>query len=140
MGEIVTEGLNRIQAAGSTSAPGCGPTFEKRRAEKSSPAPSKGDNVQGSSGAGAPLPPGDEDPEKSKRKVNCTKQESPVWRNAKSYKGEYKRSPDGKEVYKWDHLHNDIEVFNARTGEHIGSKDPITGFMYKFSKGYRIKP
>jgi hypothetical protein len=31
---------------------------------------------------------------------------------------------------RWDHTHNDIEVFDKR-GRHLGSMDPTTGEMYK---------
>ena len=46
----------------------------------------------------------------------------------KPYKGIYKT--DGKNIYKWDFTHNDIEAFNKK-GKHLGSIDPQTGKMYK---------
>jgi len=40
------------------------------------------------------------------------------------------RSPDGKRLYKWDALHGEIEVFNAR-GKHLGALDPLTDLVVK---------
>lgn len=73
---------------------------------------------------------------------NVSKQESPVWRELKPYKGEYKTNTKGDKFYKWDHLHNDIEVFKnsgGRQKEHIGTMDPTTGRMIRQPvKGRRI--
>jgi RHS repeat-associated protein len=59
---------------------------------------------------------------------SCPPAQSPVWRGLKPYRGPYKT--DGKYVYKYDRLHNDIEVFNQR-GVHVGSVNPITGKLIK---------
>lgn len=56
----------------------------------------------------------------------------------------YKRNKGAEGVYKnaeylkWDKLHQDVEVFN-RTGEHLGSLDPLTKALYKGSKHRPIK-
>jgi len=63
------------------------------------------------------------------RVINPSKQSSPVWKNLKPSSKTGFRT-DGRNFYKWDHTHNDIEVFNAR-GKHIGSMNPTTGEMYK---------
>jgi hypothetical protein len=64
----------------------------------------------------------------SDRQNNCSKGESPIWKGFKPYRGIYKT--DGKNIYKWDFTHNDIEVF-AKNRRHLGSMDPQTGKMYK---------
>ena len=79
----------------------------------------KGAKKGGTSKSGAP----------HARKTNISKAESSVWKNLNSYRGEYKT--DGKKVYKWDHTHNDIEVFSKNNRKHLGSMDPTTGEMYK---------
>lgn len=33
-------------------------------------------------------------------------------------------------IYEWDPVHNDIEVYDYK-GNHIGSKNPATGELYK---------
>lgn len=40
------------------------------------------------------------------------------------------RSPDGRRLYTWDHLHGEIEVFTKR-GIHIGAADAVTGVLFK---------
>ena len=40
------------------------------------------------------------------------------------------RSQDGKQIYTWDSMHGEIEVFNRR-GEHLGALDPICGLAIK---------
>ncbi len=40
------------------------------------------------------------------------------------------RSPDGRFLYTWDHVHGEIEVFNKR-GYHRGAADAETGEMIK---------
>jgi hypothetical protein len=40
------------------------------------------------------------------------------------------RSPDGKRLYTWDHLHGEIEVFDKR-GHHLGALHPVTGVLIK---------
>jgi hypothetical protein len=67
------------------------------------------------------------------RIANVQKQESPIWRSLEPVKGrDIKTSGTGKDkkFFKWDHTHNDIEVFNHR-GQHLGTMHPITGEMYK---------
>lgn len=65
--------------------------------------------------------------------VNPPKAESKVWKELKPYKKDVKTnglSGRDKRYYKWDPLHNDIEVFDC--GEnHLGSMDPKTGGIYK---------
>ncbi|WP_246180877.1 colicin E3/pyocin S6 family cytotoxin [Nocardia ninae] len=59
--------------------------------------------------------------------------ESPVWKDAKPYKGKTKTNGENgksREYYEWDYTHNDIEVYDSK-GNHLGSKDPVTGEMYK---------
>jgi RHS repeat-associated protein len=70
--------------------------------------------------------------ESNPRKTNPTKAESPVWKNLGGGGGNTKTSGSGssKRYYRWDHTHNDIEVFDKR-GRHLGSMDPTTGEMYK---------
>jgi len=72
------------------------------------------------------LPDG-EDPEEE-RKTNCSKSESPVWKELKPFRGSLKT--DGDKIYEWDRLHNDIEIYNSR-GQHLGSLDPQTGLKIK---------
>jgi hypothetical protein len=55
--------------------------------------------------------------------------------SAKSYRSEYKISQDGKEIYRIDRSHNDIEVYNPKTRIDKGSIDPKTGNMYRDSQG-----
>ena len=62
------------------------------------------------------------------RTTNPAKAESKVWQNAEPYKDGLRRN--GKEIWDWDKLHNDIEVYDGR-GRHLGSRDPTTGEMYK---------
>jgi hypothetical protein len=62
------------------------------------------------------------------RVTNPSKSESPVWRNAKPYKDGLRQN--GNEIWDWDKLHNDIEVYDSR-GRHLGSRNPTTGEMYK---------
>ena len=70
---------------------------------------------------------GGEDP--GERKKNCEKQDSPVWKNLKPYKGKTKTDAKGRK-YQWDHTHKNIEVYN-KDFKHVGSMDPKTGKMYK---------
>jgi hypothetical protein len=79
--------------------------------------------------------PDDEDP----RKKNCNKSESPVWKNAENFKGQYRRNKEGTEIYKWDYTHNEIEVFQPKTGKHLGVRDPITGIKIKDGVPGRIE-
>ena len=71
--------------------------------------------------------------ESQPRKDNPTKNNSPVWKSFDRVKGSsMRKSGTGKNVqyYEWDYTHNDIEVYD-RYGRHLGSKDPMTGEMYK---------
>ncbi len=64
------------------------------------------------------------------RITNLPKAESPVWRELKPYKGQTRT--DGEKFYKWDHTHNDIEVFSTKgKKDHLGSMNPMTGKIYK---------
>ncbi|WP_062060182.1 RHS repeat-associated core domain-containing protein [Cellvibrio sp. OA-2007] len=67
------------------------------------------------------------------RTENPAKADSPIWKNLKPSKNGRKVNGEtgkDKEVYEWDHTHNDIEVYDGK-GNHKGSKDPSTGEMYK---------
>jgi hypothetical protein len=70
----------------------------------------------------------DETPKEKQRQTNPSKAESPIWREAKPFKDGLRRQ--GKEIWDWDKLHNDIEVYDTR-GRHLGSRNPTTGEMYK---------
>ncbi|MCJ1989080.1 hypothetical protein GYN21_02500 [Lactococcus piscium] len=75
----------------------------------------------------------DWDPELSGGRIeNPTKSESKIWRGFRNYKNGIKTSGSGKKqkYYKWDHTHNDIEVFDSKRN-HLGSMEPTTGEMYK---------
>ncbi len=78
----------------------------------------------------------------SGRTINPSKAESKVWRGLQPFKKDVKTNGllgKDKEYYKWDKLHNDIEVYD-RNGKHLGSKNPTTGEMYKPAKpGREIK-
>ncbi|SHH93969.1 Cytotoxic [Virgibacillus chiguensis] len=70
-----------------------------------------------------------------------TKSQSPVWKKLRPYKGKTKTSGSEKKkrYYQWGHTHNDIEVYDSNY-KHLGSKDPLTGEMYKGPvKGRRLK-
>ena len=59
--------------------------------------------------------------------------DSPVWGGLDTFKGKVRSNGlNGKkrEYSTWDYTHNDIEVYNSR-GVHLGSRDPISGEMYK---------
>ncbi|MBP9829649.1 MAG: hypothetical protein KBD04_06445 [Proteobacteria bacterium] len=107
-------------------------TYGLDEEEKNSDAKSSSSNTTTGGGMGE-----DPDDPKKDRKTNCGKSESPVWKELKPYRGEYRTNTKGDEIYKWDHLHNDIEVFSKR-GEHLGSMDPRTGILYKGPKGHSI--
>ena len=86
------------------------------------------------SASGGPDDDGDDDWQK-----NPNKAESPAWKELKPYKGKTKTnglSGKDRRYYEWDHLHNDIEVFDHK-GEHLGSMDPVKGNMYKNTKGHK---
>ncbi|WP_316353404.1 tetratricopeptide repeat protein [Candidatus Trichorickettsia mobilis] len=77
--------------------------------------------------------PEDEEHKVGERKFNCEKAESPVWRELQNYKKGYRTNNLGgkyREYYKWDHTHNDIEVFDHNY-YHKGSLEPRTGELYK---------
>ena len=78
---------------------------------------------------GGALPPPEDPDDEGDRKAGCNKQESPVWKELKPYKGKTRIDAKGNK-YQWDHTHSDIEVYNKR-GEHLGSINPKTGEMYK---------
>jgi len=107
-------------------------TAEKTAADPKSKSVAK--SVTG--GPNGQLPDG-EDPE-DERKTNCSKSESPVWKDAHPFKGQYKRNAKGDEIYKWDYTHNEIEVFNNR-GQHVGVKDPLTGLKIKNAVPGRVE-
>jgi len=44
--------------------------------------------------------------------------------------GTRERWKDKKYIYEWDARHGKVEKYNKR-GEHLGSKDPVTGDIYK---------
>ena len=98
--------------------------------DEPSPAVEKTADAETSSGGSAD--PDNNDDESSNRKTNPSKSESKVWRKLDNYRDGIKRSGSGRNqrFYKWDHTHNDIEVYNHR-GKHLGSMDPSTGKMYK---------
>lgn len=68
----------------------------------------------------------------SRRIKNLNKSESPVWKKLENYKKDIKKGGSGKKTryYRWDHTHDDIEVYNHK-GRHLGSMNPVTGEMYK---------
>ncbi len=81
----------------------------------------------------APPPQNNGNDKNNKRKTNCTKNESPIWRSLENVKNsDLKTSGHGasQKFYQWDYTHNDIEVYDCN-GKHLGSMDPITGEMYK---------
>ena len=113
-------------------------TVHRAQEQKEDSSASAGGGKASSSSATTGGPMGDPDDEEGKgRKTNCEKSESTVWKELKPYRGEYRTNTKGDEIYKWDHLHNDIEVFSKR-GEHLGSMDPGTGILYKGPKGHSI--
>ena len=70
---------------------------------------------------------------------NPSKSESPFWKQLKNYRDGIKRSGSGAKMryYKWDNLHNDIEMYDSK-GEHLGTVDPMTGVQYKPAAGHSI--
>ncbi|MFA6521926.1 MAG: RHS repeat-associated core domain-containing protein [Candidatus Gracilibacteria bacterium] len=63
------------------------------------------------------------------RVINPTKQDSKIWGSLNNYRDGIKTNGlkgKNKEFYKWDNLHNEIEVFN-REGIHKGVMDPSSG-------------
>ncbi len=80
----------------------------------------------------SPDPDDDWEPEEE-RKTNPTKSESKVWRDFEHYKRDIKtngKSGSAREYYQWDHLHNDIEVYDSNFN-HKGSMDPRSGLTHK---------
>ena len=69
---------------------------------------------------------------RDRRVANPWKSESSVWKKFENYRNGIKRSGTGSRTryYKWDNLHNDIEMYDAK-GRHLGSLDPRTGLRYK---------
>lgn len=97
----------------------------KKEKEKTPPKPSVS--------TPAPPPQNNGNDKNNKRKTNCTKNESPIWRSLENVKNsDLKTSGPGasQKFYQWDYTHNDIEVYDCN-GKHLGSMDPITGEMYK---------
>jgi len=89
---------------------------------------------------GAPTSPGKGDKDQKERKSNVEKQDSKMWKsfdNVKNSKLKTSGKGSKKLYYDWDYTHNDIEVYD-KDGNHLGSMDPVTGEMYKPSKGYTI--
>lgn len=76
------------------------------------------------------------------RKINPSKAESPVWKEMKPFREDIKTNGlTGKKIeyYKWDHTHQEIEVYGANR-MHKGVKDPLTGEIIKDAvPGRRIK-
>jgi hypothetical protein len=69
----------------------------------------------------------------SDRVSNPPKSESPVWKEFDSYRGSIKtngESGKNRQYYEWDYTHNDIEVYD-KSGNHLGSMNPVTGDIYK---------
>jgi len=73
------------------------------------------------------------------RIVNVTKQSSKIWNGLKNGKNRIKISGSGNKLryYSWDHLHNEIEVFD-KLGKHLGAMDPTTGKIIKEAVKGRI--
>jgi hypothetical protein len=86
------------------------------------------------------MPDPDSDGEGDDRKVNCAKAESPVWKELQPFRGKYKTNAKGDEIYEWDHLHNEIEVYKkvGTKGEHVRVIDPQTGLKIKDAVKGRI--
>jgi hypothetical protein len=82
-----------------------------------------------SSDGGVEDKPADNPPE---RKINPSKQDSPVWNDLDRAKDGLRTSGSGSKqrYYDWDYTHGDIEVYD-RNGRHLGSMEPTTGEMYK---------
>lgn len=67
------------------------------------------------------------------RVVRVEKANSPVWQDSKPYRGPIRtngKNGRDREYLEWDYTHGDIEVYDRR-GNHLGSRDPITGEMTK---------
>ncbi|MBD3249181.1 hypothetical protein GF336_03990 [Candidatus Woesearchaeota archaeon] len=80
---------------------------------------------------------------KGGRVVNVRKPDSPIWKNILKNGRSIKSNPQykrvGKRIYKWDNLHNEIEVFDDM-GKHMGAQDPLSGAMYKPAVKGRVAP
>ncbi|WP_158009923.1 colicin E3/pyocin S6 family cytotoxin [Carbonactinospora thermoautotrophica] len=68
-------------------------------------------------------------PKKERVKPDCTKANARFWKSLKPWRG--KCRTDGKRIYYWDYTHNDLGVFNKKTGKHLGSAHPDTGDIIK---------
>jgi hypothetical protein len=78
---------------------------------------------------------------KPARVTNVSKADSRIWKTLESAKNGLKKSGYGNKLqyYSWDHLHNEIEVFD-KLGKHLGVIDPTTGEWIKAAvKGRFIK-
>jgi hypothetical protein len=84
--------------------------------------------------------PDNRESEINEKVFNCNKQESPVWKSLRPYKGQARTDGNGR-FFNWDGKHNDLEVFERHAGEfkHIGSMDPITDLIYKSGVGHKIR-
>jgi hypothetical protein len=128
---FVRTGINLDQFFKESSNEGKGVATQTKPSESAK-------SSKGSDGNPPPEEPGEKRREQD-RKINCTKQESPVWNNSESYKSKYRKSKDGNEIYKWDHTHNEIEVFHPKTGKHLGVRDPLSGNMIKNAVPGRVE-
>jgi hypothetical protein len=75
----------------------------------------------------------------NRRNTNPSKAESPIWKSFPNYKNGLRyngKNGRDRELYDWDHTHNDIEVYTGN-GIHKGSMNPTTGEMYKPAKAGR---
>lgn len=117
--------------------------FEKRKHDDNSNKPSTSKQQQKVSAASfMPSDPNDNDPDdefshfKKKdgsNRYECEKQESPEWKKSQNFKDEFRTNGDtgkNKEYYRWDMKHKDIEIYD-HDAYHIGSKDPVTGKIYR---------
>ena len=76
------------------------------------------------------------------RASKIAKAESPVWNEAKPYRGQTRISANGKYLYEWDYTHGHIEVWSKNGKRFIGTKDPVTGELTpatKAQKGRTLK-
>ncbi|MFN8523151.1 MAG: polymorphic toxin-type HINT domain-containing protein [Chloroflexota bacterium] len=71
--------------------------------------------------------------EPDRNQDQITSANSPVWRSLKPWQGKIRTNGESgsrKRFYRWDYLHNDIEVFD-RNGKHLGTIDPYAGRFTK---------
>ncbi len=108
-------------------------TFEKKNNQKNKDL-TKGESqnkplakgVNATSGGMEP----DEDPEGEKdRKFGVNKAKSKVWKDLQPYRDNIKTNGlkgGDKKYYQWDHLHNEIEMYDSNR-KPVDALDPITG-------------